>query len=131
MPQESIFIFVILAIVLLLNLLILFLFAKVVRLWLQAFLAGAKITIPTMLLMYLRRSPVETIVRLRIMAVQGGVPVPISKIESAALLGVDIERAVLALIRAREIGLDVAWEEVINKDMSDRLREDLFPEEPT
>lgn len=115
------------AVFLLICLLMLVFFARIFRLWLRALLGGAPISLPNILLMRLRRAPVEEIVRLKIMAAQSGVDIPVSKIESAALQGIDIERAVLALIRAREMGMEVSWEELISQDLSERLKDKLFP----
>lgn len=95
----------------------LFVFFRFFALWLRAFLAGARISLPTLVLMRFRRAPVKEIVQLKIMATQAGIGIPVSKIEAAALMGVDIERAVLALIRAKETGVDVTWEEVITQDL--------------
>ena len=124
--QANAVILIVLAVVGLVFVLFLVVFARFLRLWLQALLSGAAVSLPTILLMHLRRSPAREIVRLKIMATQSGLDIPISKIESAALQGADIERAVLALIRAREIGEEVTWEEVISQDISDRLRDRLL-----
>jgi uncharacterized protein YqfA (UPF0365 family) len=128
MPPAQVVILVVFAVFGLFFLLFLLFFARLFRLWLQAFLAGAGISFPILLSMLFRRSPIDEIVRLKIMATQAGLNIPISKIESAALQGADIERAVLALIRAREIGMELTWEEAISKDMSDQLRDRLLSE---
>ncbi len=125
-PAETILL-IVAVVFLLANLLFLVFFVRVFRLWLRAFLSGARISILNLLMMMFRRSPVDEIVRLKIMATQAGVDLPTNRIESAALAGANVERAVLALIRAREVGADVTWEELISQDMSDRLRNELFP----
>lgn len=128
MPPETTVILVAVVVFGLVNLLFLLWLVRLVRIWLQAFLSGAKVSFLTVLLMNLRRSPIDEILRIKIMATQAGINVPLSKIESAALMGADVERAVLALIRARDVGVEVTWEEVIQQDMGDRLRKELFPE---
>ena len=56
----------------------------------------------------------KELVRLKIMAVQ------------TELAG--DRRAVLAMIRAREIGKEVTWQEVIAGDANERLRKKLYEE---
>ena len=128
MPVETTVILVVVVVFGLVNLLFLLWFVRLFRIWLQAFLSGAQVSFTTLLAMIFRRSPIDEIVRLKIMATQAGINIPIGKIESAALMGADVERAVLALIRARETGVEVTWEEVIQQDMGDRLRQELFPD---
>jgi uncharacterized protein YqfA (UPF0365 family) len=91
-------------------------FARFFRLWLQAYLARANIPFPQLIAMKLRKSPVDDIVRLKIMAVQSGVDIPTHEIERAYLQGADAERAVRAMIRAKETGRNVTWEELLSTD---------------
>ena len=128
MPESNIIVLIVIVLLGLVWLLCLLFFWRIFRLWLQAFLSGAGVSLLTIVLMHLRRSPAREIVRLKIMATQAGLNIPIGRIESAALQGADIERAVLALIRARELGEEVTWEELIAKDMGDRLRDRLLSE---
>lgn len=129
MPQGNAVLIIVFVLFAIITLLVLAFFAKLFGLWLQAFLARAQVSLPSLVLMHLRRSPVKEIVHSKIMAVQAGVSIPTHKIESAALAGADLERAVLVLIRARETSTEVTWEEVISQDMSDQLRSELFPDE--
>lgn len=107
---------VVFGIILLVALSMIVVFARYFRLWLQAFLARAPIPFFQLIGMKLRRSPVADIVRLRIMAVQGGVDIPTHEIERAYLQGADAERAVRAMIRAKETSQNVTWEELISTD---------------
>jgi uncharacterized protein YqfA (UPF0365 family) len=91
-------------------------FARFFCLWVQAFLARAPIPFPQLIGMKLRKSPVDDIVRLRIMAVQSGVDIPTHEIERSYLQGADAERAVRAMIRAKETGQDVTWQELLRTD---------------
>jgi uncharacterized protein YqfA (UPF0365 family) len=117
----QVLLFALAALFLLMALVMLLLFAKLFRLWLQAFLSGAGIPVVRMIGMMLRRTPVQKIVQLRIMGVQAGVPVDVDQIESAFLAGVDAERAVLAMIHAKQTGQDVTWEDLIREDVQLRL----------
>ncbi|WP_161604651.1 flotillin-like FloA family protein [Roseiconus nitratireducens] len=97
-------------------------FVRLFRLWLQAFLANAQISAPELVGMMFRRAPLEQVVRCKIMAAQAGLPLTTAQIESAALQGVDIERAVLAMIRAKQDDLALNWEDVIAEDTERRYR---------
>jgi uncharacterized protein YqfA (UPF0365 family) len=73
--------------------------------------------------MRLRNVPLQEVVRLRIMAVQAGVPLTAAQLESAWLQGANVERAVLAMIRANETGQRVTWEDLLNTDAALRVEE--------
>ncbi|QDU45295.1 SigmaW regulon antibacterial [Symmachiella dynata] len=92
-------------------------------LWLQAFLARTHISLIQVVGMKLRRSPVKDIVRWKIMAAQAGVAISAKELEAAALQGADVERAVLAMIRAQETGQEMTWNDVIAEDTDQRLRD--------
>lgn len=109
--------------VLLFLLLFCLVFARYFNWWVRAFLAGANIPFPMLVMMSLRKSPVADIVRLRIMAVQSGVDIPTHEIERAYLQGADAERAVRAMIRAKELGQDVTWQELLSTDLEMWLAE--------
>lgn len=115
-------------IMLLVGLLFVLVFARLFNLWMQAFLAGANISLMDLLGMMLRRTPMKQAVRLKIMAVQAGLGITTAQIESALLTGADVERAVLAMIRARDAGQEITWEEVVSEDSSQRLRKKLYDE---
>lgn len=91
-------------------------FVRFFGLWIQAFLARANIPFPQLIMMRLRKSPVADIVRLRIMAVQSGIDIPTHEIERAYLQGADVERAVRAMIRARETGQEITWQDLLSTD---------------
>jgi uncharacterized protein YqfA (UPF0365 family) len=114
---------VVFVIILLVALSMIVVFARYFRLWLQAFLARAPIPFFQLIGMKLRRSPVAEVVRLRIMAVQGGVDIPTHEIERAYLQGADAERAVRAMIRAKELGQEVTWQELLSTDLEMWLAE--------
>lgn len=121
MPQNQWPILALIAVFLLVNLVLLLLFARLFSAWLRAFLARASISLPTLILMSLRRSPVQEIVDAKIMAAQREIDIPVGRLESAALLGVDIKRAVLAVIRAKETRMEVSWDEIIAADLKERM----------
>ena len=98
----------------------LFAFGRLFDLWLRSFLAGAPVSVVELLAMRLRKIPPREIVRLRIMAVQSGVPLTTAQLQSAYLRGADVERSVLAFIRAKETGQQVTWEELLSTDLDRR-----------
>jgi uncharacterized protein YqfA (UPF0365 family) len=116
----------ILVLVALVGLVFCIVFARLFSLWLQSFLSGARISFLNLILMMLRRTPAKQVVRAKIMAVQSGLAIPTHDIESAILQGADVERAVLAMIRARDIGQEVTWKEIISLDATERLKKKLF-----
>ena len=98
-------------------------FVRLFNLWLRAFLARANISLLSLISMKLRHSPIKAIVRWKIMAAQAGVTISTQQLESAALQGVDVERAVLVMIRARQTGQEIEWSDVIARDTDERLNE--------
>ncbi len=123
-PKQAV-IWGIVALMALLWIVFLFIAVRYFNWWLRAMMAGANIPLIALIGMKLRRSPVDQIVRLRIMAVQAGLAVSTRQIESALLQGADAERAVLAMMRARDLGKEMTWDEVLAADTNERLQEKL------
>jgi len=123
--QVNPFVWVYLAVVVLAMLIFWLFFVRVFGLWLRAFLARAPISVPQLVGMILRKVDAKEIVRLKIMAVQSGVDIPTQELERAYLTGADVERAVLAMVRAKETGKPVTWDDVIRADRDERLDEAL------
>lgn len=109
--------------VLLFMLTFLFLFAQYFSLWVRAVLSRANISFTQLVAMSLRKTDPREIVRLKIMAVQSGVDIPTHELERAYLRGANVERAVLAMIRAKETGEQVTWEQLMSADVEERLEE--------
>jgi uncharacterized protein YqfA (UPF0365 family) len=119
----NLFSWIMLGVMLLIMLALLIVFARYFSLWLRAFLARAPIPFPQLVTMSLRKTDPREIVRLRIMAVQSGIDIPTHELERAYLTGANVERAVLAMIRAKETGEDITWEQLISADVDERLGE--------
>ena len=113
------------AVMLLVMLLTMVIFARVFRLWLRCFLARAGIPLPQIIGMILRKSPVEKICDLKIMAVQAGVDVRTHQIESAFLAGLDAELIVRALIHGQQTGTAVNWEQAAAQAKQDQYADYL------
>lgn len=114
---------VVLAVMTLVLLVVAFLFVRLFSLWMRALLSGAAIPVTQLVAMKLRKVDAGEIVRLRILGVQNGVDIPTHQLERAYLAGADVERAVLAMARAKETGQNVAWDDVLRADRDERLDE--------
>lgn len=123
MPPEQIVMIVFLVIVLITGLIILLLFASLFRLWLQATMCGAKVSILNLIGMKLRRSDCKHVVNMICMAKQCGLNIRNDYIESAIIQGADVETAILTLQKAKERGIDLSWEDAISEDTRRRIVE--------
>jgi uncharacterized protein YqfA (UPF0365 family) len=119
----NMFAWIMLGVMLLIMITFLFVFARYFSLWLRAFLSRTPISFPRLITMSLRKVDPRQIVRLKIMAVQSGVDIPTHELERAYLSGVNVERAVLAMIRAKQTGENVTWEQIVSADVDERLEE--------
>ena len=125
MIGETEIILLLAGIFLVLALVALFMFASIFGPWLQAFLAGVPLSLLQVVGMRLRRTDVRTVVRALIMATQAGTPVPSIEMERAYLQGVDLEKITLAFIQADRDGKKVAFQEIVEAEMENRLQEKL------
>lgn len=104
---------------------------KYFRLWIRCHLSNAQVSLPEILGMSLRKIPPRLICDLRIMSVQAGVPVSVQDLQAGYLAGADIELVIRAMIRARQRGEEITWEETLARalekqydDALDRRRND-------
>lgn len=108
-------------ILLIVGLTILFTIGMVFTPWLQAFMAGAPVSVLQIVGMRLRKVDVRVVIRSLIMATQAGVPVDSREMESAYLQGVDLEKITLAMIHAKREGMEVTFQDLVQADLDDRL----------
>jgi uncharacterized protein YqfA (UPF0365 family) len=106
-------IFMIAGVFLLFFLIIGLLFWTIFRPWLQCFMSGTPVSVFQLVGMKLRRSPVQKLCELKIMATQAGVDLQWAQLESAALAGVDVELIIRAMIKAQGHGLQIRWEDAL------------------
>ena len=104
---------------------ILYVFASIFRIWLQAFTAGVHISLPQILGMKFRKVNANTVVRTAIMVTQAGTPVPSAELEWAHLQGVDVEKVALAYIEMRKKGKEVTFQDLVDAELHQRLEEEL------
>jgi len=59
------------------------------------------------------------------MAHQAGASLSAAEVERAYLQGVDLEKVVLAFVRAKNHGMEITFRELVEADQEDRLEEKL------
>ncbi len=89
-------------------------------LWLQARLSGAKVSIPQLIGMSLRKVNSRTIVIHRIMAMRAGVQVSTEDLESHALAGGRVPNVVRAMIAANRANIDLTFKTATAIDLAGR-----------
>ncbi|HUG18112.1 MAG TPA: flotillin-like protein FloA [Planctomycetaceae bacterium] len=110
----------ILAILGLLFLVFLFLFAKYFKLWLRAFVTKAKIGPLTLVIMSLRKINPNVIVQSKIMSVQAGLSITTNAMEAHYLAGGNVERVVRAMIAAHRAKIELDWDTAAAIDLAGR-----------
>src|ERR1700693_4558342 len=98
-----------LGILLLFVLFFLVVFFSFVRLWIQCFLTGAKISIWDLVGMKLRNVDYSMIVRQKISLVQAGVKVSTQEMEAHYLSRGNVPKTAAAVIAAHKAGMDLPW----------------------
>jgi uncharacterized protein YqfA (UPF0365 family) len=91
-----------------------------ITLWISAVIAKAKIGIPTLVSMRLRRIPPGRIVNPQIKAVKAGLHISTNKLEAHYLVGGNIDRVVNALIAAQRANLTLDFEQAAAIDLAGR-----------
>jgi uncharacterized protein YqfA (UPF0365 family) len=109
------------AIVFILGLAFVVLFAKYFKLWLRAFVTGARVGPHTLVFMSLRKVNPNVIVDTRIMAVQAGLTtITTEDMEAHYLAGGNVRRLVQALIAAHRAKIELDWETAAAIDLAGR-----------
>src|ERR1043165_5633319 len=97
------------AVLLLLGIFFLIVFFSFLRLWIQCFLTGARISIWDLLGMKLRNVDYGMIVRQKISLVQAGVKVSTQEMEAHYLSRGNVPKTATAVIAAHKAGFDLDW----------------------
>ncbi len=87
-----------------------------IGLWLAATLAGVRISIPQLIFMRIRKSPVAEIVKALISSAKGGVPIERDELEAFALAGGNIQNVINGMIAAKKAGLKLSFKEATAAD---------------
>ncbi|MCM2372344.1 flotillin-like FloA family protein [Aporhodopirellula aestuarii] len=88
------------------------------RPWLQCFLGNAPVSLPEILAMRLRGSPVRQICEQRIKASFVGVDLSARQLEEVYLKGADVEKLVDALCQAHRTNQDIGWDDLLQTDLN-------------
>src|SRR5262245_42635918 len=95
-------------------------FFSFLRLWIQAFLTGANISIWDLVGMKLRNVDYSMIVRQKIALVQAGVKVSTKEMEAHYLSGGRVPKTAMAVIAAHKAGMDLMWRTAAAIDLAGR-----------
>lgn len=116
MSPNMILTFVALAIVLV----ILFVVASAIKLWIQALVSGAHVGILNIVFMRFRKVPPKLIIESKIMAVKAGIDISTDLLESHYLAGGNLARVVQALIAADKANIDLEFNRAAAIDLAGR-----------
>src|SRR5437588_11662311 len=95
-------------------------FFSFLRLWIQCFLTGAKISIWDLIGMKLRNVDYSMIVRQKISLVQAGVKVSTQEMEAHYLSRGNVPKTATAVIAAHKAGIELPWRTAAAVDLAGR-----------
>jgi uncharacterized protein YqfA (UPF0365 family) len=101
-------------------LIFIFIFFNFLQLWIQAYLAGAKVGFLDMIRMKLLKLDYPMIVRQKIALVQAGIKVGTQEIEQHILSRGNVQKVVAAVIAAHKAGMDLPWRAAAAIDLAGR-----------
>jgi uncharacterized protein YqfA (UPF0365 family) len=113
-------------------LVVLFICFNFLQLWIQAYLAGARIGFMDMIRMKLLKLEYVTIVRLNIALVKAGLKVTPQEMEAHVLSRGRLEKVVRAVIAAHKAGMDLPWRvaaaiDLAGRDVEEAVRRSVDP----
>ncbi len=125
-------------VVAILTLLAVLVILKYGRLWLQAYMSKADVSLASLIGMGFRRVDARTIVKAQVMAAQAGLKIAegrgktTARLESHYLSGGDVDSVMLAIIAAHRAGLDLSYEraaaiDLTGRDLLEAVRTSIFP----
>ncbi|MBL7646983.1 MAG: flotillin-like protein FloA [Candidatus Hydrogenedentes bacterium] len=89
-------------------------------LWIQALASGAKVSMPSLVFMKLRKIRPQTIVYSRINAVKAGINLGVNELEAHYLAGGNVQRVVAALIAANKANIPLSFQQATAIDLAGR-----------
>ena len=125
MDRPPVLLLIAIGVVLLMGIVMFVSIAGTFRLWLMALLSGTPISMMRIVGMKLRRSDAKKIVAAMIQMNQGGVRVPIFKIESADLAGADVAKIALAAVTLARREQPVDIDSLIAASLEERLEDEV------
>src|SRR5947209_12989982 len=118
--ENNRWLFFVVAVLLLIGLFFLIVFFSFLRLWIQCFLTGARISILDLIGMKLRNVDYAMIVRQKIALVQAGVKVSTQEMEAHYLSRGNVPKTATAVIAAHKAGIDLPWRIAAAIDLAGR-----------
>jgi uncharacterized protein YqfA (UPF0365 family) len=102
------------------------------KLWLQAFMSNAHVSMVGLIGMSLRQVHTRTIVEAKIMAMQAGVDISTPRLEAHYLAGGNVPRVIHALIAAQRADIDLDFDraaaiDLAGRDVLDAVRTSVYP----
>jgi len=94
--------------------------SRFIGLYVQAMVSGARVGMPDLLGMRLRKVNAQTIVTARIQAMRAGINVSTPEMESHVLAGGNVQRVISAMIAANKAGIDLPWQIATAIDLAGR-----------
>jgi uncharacterized protein YqfA (UPF0365 family) len=91
-----------------------------IKLYIQALLSGARVSIANLVAMRLRKVNPNAIVEGRIMAVKAGLQISTQELEAHYLAGGNVARVVQALIAANKANIELTWQRATAIDLAGR-----------
>jgi uncharacterized protein YqfA (UPF0365 family) len=125
-PAEAIWILVVGAILVVVGLILLLVVLTYGKIWFQAYMSNARVSIMSLIGMSFRQVNARVIVQSRIMARQAGVgndpaaPITTRRLEAHYLAGGDVPRVVRAIIAAHRADLDLDFDRAAAIDLAGR-----------
>jgi uncharacterized protein YqfA (UPF0365 family) len=94
--------------------------APFIGLYVRAMTSGARVSMPELIGMKLRKVNAQTIVSARIRAVRAGLPITQNDMESHLLAGGDVQRVISAMIAANSANIELPWKIATAIDLAGR-----------
>src|SRR5262249_42134078 len=91
-----------------------------IGLYIRAYVSGARVSMPELIGMKLRKVPALVIVNSRIQAHRAGLNVTTQEMESHVLAGGDVQRVINAMIAANKANIDLPWQTATAIDLAGR-----------
>lgn len=137
LAQNGTFYIVIIGVVVMVTIVALAVLARYIGLYIQALMTGARISLPTLVFMSVRKVNPSVIVRARIMAVQAGLierhpEITTRALEAHYLAGGNVANVIRALIAASKADIDLDWMDaqaidLAGRDVLDAVRTSVYP----
>ncbi len=129
---DNMWVIILVGVVVLVGLFFLVIFFSFLRLWIQCFLTGAKISIWDLVGMKLRNVDYGMIVRQKISLVQAGVKVSTQEMEAHYLSRGNVPKTATAVIAAHKAGIELPWRiaaaiDLAGRDVLDAVKTSVNP----